>query len=328
MNKLKINLVQYLRDTIGVEVDLRDWEKWRGFPQYLRARYHYFMMTMLGTECVLVVDTDEKEQTPAIINKQFDQIRSLQNATLIYVREAVSSFNRKRLIEHKVPFIIPGNQMYLPMLGIDLREHIRQIRESKPKLSPSTQALILSILWKMETGTITPTEVATRLGYSLMTMTRAFNELELAGIGKHTTMGKSRQLKIVEQGNELLNLAMPFLGSPIRKQCYVASKDMITCEIYLAGESALAKYSMLTESTIPVYALSLEDWKQEKVQKQVMELTYPEQDCCGIEIWKYAPALFAQNGVVDRVSLYLSLMDNHDARVQIAQDQMIGEITW
>jgi hypothetical protein len=30
------------------------------------------------------------------------------------------------LIEQKVSFIVPGNQLYLPDLGLDLREYFRQ----------------------------------------------------------------------------------------------------------------------------------------------------------------------------------------------------------
>jgi len=61
-----------------------------------------------------------------------DMLQARQQADLIYVRAQVTAYNRKRLIEQKVPFIVPGNQMYLPMLAIDLREHFRRIREEAP----------------------------------------------------------------------------------------------------------------------------------------------------------------------------------------------------
>ena len=45
---------------------------------------------------------------------------------MVYVTGALASYERKRLIEQKVPFMVPGNQLYLPDLGIDLREYFRQ----------------------------------------------------------------------------------------------------------------------------------------------------------------------------------------------------------
>ena len=328
MNTLKSRLERYMRETIGIEVVLRDWEKARHFPQYLRARYRFFEMAILGMDCVVAVDNEDTEQTPANIGKQFDQIRSREPVTLVYVRDAVSSYNRKRLIEQKVPFIVPGNQMYLPMLGIDLREHIRLIRERRSVFSPSTQMLILSILWKKIGGVVTPSESAFHFGYSLMTMTRAFDELKQAGIGEHTTTGKARRLEFTETGQVLWNTALPFLVSPLRRRFYITDFDKDRIKGCLAGESALAQYSMLSDPNIPVYALAAEDGKRLTAQKEMVVLDHPFSDCCQIEIWKYAPSLFAQNGLVDRLSLYLSLRDNKDERIQIALDQVIGEMTW
>jgi len=53
---------------------------------------------------------------------------------------------------------------------------------------------------------------------------------------------------------------------------------------------------------------------------QVAELALQELDSIEIEIWSYDPALFGQDGTVDRLSLYLSLKDNHDERVESALD--------
>ena len=47
-----------------------------------------------------------------------------------------------------------------------------------------------------------------------------------------------------------------------------------------------------------------------------------------VEIWSYAPVLFAAVGWVDRLSLYLSLRETQDERVLAALDQMIKEVPW
>ncbi len=327
MKKIIHQLEQYLRETLGITVAPHPWEKGSGLPQYLRERYRFFKMDVLGADWVLMADTGEEEQTPAVIGKHLDQVRARSDTEVLYVRHAVTSYNRKRLIEQKVPFIVPGNQMYLPLLGIDLREHLKRLREKKPVFSPSTQALILHVLWRKETDTVTPAEIAHRLGYSPMTMTRAFDEVETAGIGEHSVLGKERHLRFAETGKPLWEKVLPYLNTPVRKRLYVAS-SMQTGKGSLAGQSALARYTMLAEPKVPVFAFSADEWKVRLQQDKILELRLPEPGGFEIELWKYAPALFANEGRVDRLSLYLSLKDNTDERVQSALDALVGGMEW
>ena len=53
MKKLIHQLEQYLRETLGTPVAPHPWEKSSRLPQYLRERYRFFKMDVLGTECVL-----------------------------------------------------------------------------------------------------------------------------------------------------------------------------------------------------------------------------------------------------------------------------------
>ena len=327
MKKLIYQLEQYLREALGITVAPHPWEKSRGLPQYLHERYRFHKMDILGIECLLMIDTGEEEQTPAIISKHMDQVRVRGQLEAVYVRHAVTSYNRKRLIEQKVPFIVPGNQLYLPMLGIDLREHLKRLREKKPVFSPSTQVLILHVLWRKETDTVTPAEIAHRLGYSAMTMTRAFDELESAGIGEHSVLGKERHLHFPETGKPLWEKVLPYLNTPVKKRLYVAS-SMQTGSGSLAGQSALARYSMLAEPKVPVFAFSGDEWKVRIQHDQIVALTLPEPGAFEIELWKYAPALFGQEGRVDRLSLYLSLRDSADERIQSALDALWGGMEW
>jgi DNA-binding MarR family transcriptional regulator len=327
MKKIINQLEQYAIEIIGIPVMPQPWEKSGGLPQYLRERYRYLLMDILGIQCLLMADIGEEEQPPAVIGKHLVQVRARYDAEVVYLRQAITSYNRKRLIEQKVPFIVPGNQMYLPMLGIDLREHLKRLRGKKPVFSPSTQMLLLHILWRKETGTITPAEIAHRLGYSPMTMTRAFDELETAGIGEHSVLGKERHLRFAETGKPLWEKVLPHLNTPVRKRLYVVS-SMQTGKGNPAGQSALAQYTMLAEPKIQVFAYSANEWKGRLQQDKILERTLPEPGGFEIELWKYAPGQFANEGRVDRLSLYLSMKDNTDERVQSALDALLGGMEW
>ncbi len=41
------------------------------------------------------------------------------------------SFERRALIEQQVAFVVPGKQLYIPELAVDLREHFKQRRTEK-----------------------------------------------------------------------------------------------------------------------------------------------------------------------------------------------------
>jgi hypothetical protein len=47
-----------------------------------------------------------------------------------------------------------------------------------------------------------------------------------------------------------------------------------------------------------------------------------------IEIWKYDPELLARKGVVDPLSLYLSLKNIKDERVEMALDTLLEKFQW
>ena len=47
-----------------------------------------------------------------------------------------------------------------------------------------------------------------------------------------------------------------------------------------------------------------------------------------IQVWKYNPKMLSTEGVVDKLSLYLSLKDNEDERIQIELERLINEMPW
>jgi hypothetical protein len=246
----------------------------------------------------------------------------------VYVRARVTAYNRKRLIEHKLPFVVPGNQMYLPMLGIDLREHFKKLRTETHKFSPSTQALFIYVLLHGTTRKVfTPTEMAGILGYSAMTMTRAFDELESANLGDIFLEGRERCVRFANSPRNTWARAQPFLRSPVKKRHHI---ELLTADLpgHRAGLTALADYTMLAEPTSPVVALSGENWKSLKHRHLINEFPSAEPGALEIEVWGYAPGLFAEGEVVDRLSLYLSLKESKDERIEAALEEMMKGLQW
>ena len=312
---------------LGVSVKTTPWSGAGQLPPVLRERYRFAKAELLGLRALLVIDANPEEQSPATVRKHLDMLQSKQPAELIYVRARVTAYNRKRLIEQKVPFIVPGNQMYLPMLAIDLREHFRRIREEAPTFSPSTQVVVLHAMLRDAGQVLIPSEMAPLLGYSAMTMTRAFDELETAKLAEVTVRGRERCLRFIGDRREIWEKAQPFLRNPVSKRLFIRRINGAEGATH-AGLTALAHYSMLAPPAYTTYALSREEWKTLRQQHKIIEVPAQDPDASEIEVWWYSPARFAEHGMVDRLSLYLSLKADHDERTETALEEMMEKIEW
>lgn len=327
MDNLLHDFERHLKETLNITVEPKKWEDVGSLPFFLRDSYAFYQVSFLETSCLLMIARDEAEQTPAAIRKHMVQVQAKWAGELLYLRSSVSAYNRKRLIEQKVPFVVPGNQMYLPMLGIDLREHFKQIRSVAPgKFSPATQTVVLHLLLHGPLNNCTPTRMAKKLGYAVMTMTRAFDELASLGMGEVATEGRERVLRFNLDKRGLWEKSLEFMRSPEKKRVYIRQPKEPWAGVF-AGLTALAHYTLLAPPSVPVYAVGKDDWKSIKLLK-VSELPAPEPQSFELEIWNYSPLLFQEDGVVDRFSLYLSLQDSTDERVQSALEKMMEEVLW
>jgi len=317
--------VTYLNDNLGTIITPHKSKNEKSLPPYLRQRYNLYHTSILNNDCLLLLD--KEIEAPAAIRKHLGAISERENTEAIYVCNSMDSYNRKRLIEQRVSFIVPGNQMFLPFIGIDLREHMKNIRIKKETLSPSSQLLLLSLLLgKLKKG-VTPGEAAKLLGYSSMTMTRAFDELEENRIGTHSSKGKHRLLLIEESLKDIWKTALPLLGSP-QKRTIIINPIEAVLGYKKSGDSALSYYTMISEPKNPVYAVSENEFKALKHDGKFKVVPYPERDSLIIEIWKYLPGLLSETDVVDPLSLYLSMKDIEDERIESSLAELLDKAGW
>lgn len=317
---------KYLGNVLGLTVKPEKWAGEKGLPFFLQDSYLFYELTLLNTPCLMMIAKNDAGQTPATISKHVKQVRHKWEGEVIYVKQTLSSYNRTRLIEHKISFVVPGNQMYLPLLGIDLREHFRKARSARRKFSPSTQAVILNTLLGEE-RVFTPSCLARKLGYTVMTLTRALDELESAGIGEVFMDGRERKLHFSESNKDLWEKARVLMRSPVKKRHYLRYSGEEWPGVS-SGLTALAHYSLLSPPDNPVYALGMAEWKTLKQRNEILEMPMPEPNSFEVEIWNYSPHLFATDNIIDRFSLYLSLQDLKDERVHMALDEMMDGIQW
>lgn len=318
---------QYLHHVLGVNIEPKPWQEAERLPFYLRNEYYFHKARLLGTPFIIMEVRGSNEQGAAVVRKNLDQVFAQSNIFCVYLRSGISSYNRRRLIEQRVPFVVPGNQMYLPYLGIDLRDHFRKLMVDREKLSPATQAVVIyALVFGFDTQ-ITPSHLSAKLGYTRMTMTRVLDELSAAKLGDVERKGRRRALLFSGGKRELWEKARPFMKSPVKKRFSLQNGQRLERLAVVAGLTALARYSMLNPPSRPVYALTTKAWNM--LNRPGMELLpFPEQNSREVEVWRYKPELFAKEGVADPFSLYLSLQESQDERVAKALDDMMSQIQW
>jgi len=331
MDNLILSFQKYLQELLGIFTTPANWEGEKSLPYFLRDTYRFYEASILGVPCLLMVAQGETEKTPATIRKNANLLQNQWEGLVIFVSEVISTYNRKRLIEANVPFVIPANQMFVPQLGIALQERLRRNRNTltHTQFSPSTAVVVLYALLRDNTTAYTPSLLAHLLGYTRMTLTRALNEIGSAGIGEVETKGKERILIFPSNRHDLWKNAEKFMRSPVKKRLWV---NKAACEQQgaQAGLTALSKYSMIAPPAQPVYAIDAHGLDALKNAEKLTKSSPGEPDGCELEIWNYSPKLFAQNNLVDPFSLYLSLREreDEDERVEEALADMMEKIAW
>lgn len=328
MTNLTEKTKKYLEETLGINISVFPWKDQKKLPLFLIDAYIFFETSLLNNPCLIMISKNVVELTPNTIQKNWKQIIKKWAGPCIYISDTISSYNRKRLIQHHIPFIIPNNQIYLPDFGFDLKEHFKQHRIHKEMFSPATQTVIISTLLREKNERLIPSELAATLGYSSMTMTRVFNELETAGIGKLIKKGKERWWIFEGTKKDLWEQTNDMLRSPIRcRELMKLLPGGKMMPIPLAGISALAEKTMINSPPLLTYAIGTEEYRQTNTPKGFQHSPADEADF-ELEIWNYNPTLFSKDGKVDPFSLYLSLKETTDERVETALEDLMEKIQW
>lgn len=323
-------VLAYLHETLGITPEVRPWPDAAKLPYFLQDTFDVLELQLSDREILLAIHKHPNKVSLANVRRQMDKLRHHAGLPVVYVTAALASYERKRLIEQKVPFIVPGNQLYLPELGLDLREYFRERPGAHDApLSPATQAMLMAVLLR-EPGRLEwrPADVARDLGYSAMTLSRAVKELTAGGVAAVHTRGRTRWLEMKHSAPATWEHAKPLLRSPIKRRFW--AKPVATWSppnVRLAGVSALARDSMIAEPEWPIYAISPALWRETK-KAGVQSVPEHMPGACEWELWHYDPAIVPDRDTVDPLSLTLCLQASPDERIQLALDELKGRFPW
>lgn len=299
-------------------------------PIFLSQLYEPFRAKLFGREMCLMMAKQGKHPTPAELENHSRSLKNQLGLEVVFVLDVLPSFDRNRLLKRSIPFIVPHRQMFLPGGTIELREvHGKPSQEKSVEVfSMPTQLMLLHHLQKRG-GDDVPFalyEWAAALRYSRMSISRAHKELLDAGMVDAAPAGKTVTVRFAGQRRDLWERALPKLRSPVQQEGYFRVKNDAQLPMLEAGLTALAHYSDLADSR----QRTLATWRMLPPSANIIEpVPYRDTGTVLIQRWWYPPMILSEDErTVDRLSLFLSLRESADERIQSALAQLLEGVKW
>ncbi len=320
---------QIIRRTFRVPVSWRVWKRAETLPLNLRNGYEFQRVRFSGRESLLMIDRSQGKRSPTRVEHDLKNVQRRFGNEVVYVSSHMTHYQRQRLISQGIPFILPGRQLFLPDRAINLQERNSSPIEEPGTFMPMTQVALLHLLYNSyDDNEATPAELAHSLGCSRMSMTRALNQLEGAEIILTRAVGRHRRIEMPFPRRTMWEKALPYLRSPALRSRWIVPEEKEVAFGLEGGLPALAEYSNLASPQQQTLVIYEQGWQKEIEPFEVSEHAQDDPEWLEVQIWSYDPSPFARGGVVDPLSLYLSLRGTRDERVEEALEEMIREFPW
>lgn len=332
-------LIEYIEETIGIKVQINPLPKKKlgSLPMYINELYTLKKINLNGRNCILAEINNQEDRSVAQLEKHFELMHTKFNTPIIALFDKLEAYLRKRLIEKKIAFILVGKQMYIPDFFIDLKEYGIATKKREEKLTATAQQILFMYLLdqydKNELEIKSFKELASFFNTNAMGITRAVENLkyhdlvDVIGEKEKTIKFKVKRIELWQQ----VAIEQDLLMNPVLKQIYV---EELPTAVHLlqSNASALPEYSDMNPSKQKYYALEKKVYYDLKKNKAFINSNPYEGKYC-LEIWNYNSELLTKElhndrSVVDPLSLYISLKDSHNERIEMSLEQIIEKYIW
>lgn len=264
--------------------------------------------------------------SPKVCAITANRVSEIMGCPVVFILDSSPSYERQRLIDKDVFFVMGDKFANLPMLVAN--ERIRKSRPAK-KTTPTAQYILLYHLQVERLEGLSAREMSNKLPYSYESITlglTCLSDLELCQ--KVSDGAKSKIIHFTAKGKELWDKAKDFLIDPVEKRIYC---DSLATEQKLAqcNINALAHYTWLNPDNSQMYMTSKKELQILIAEKALHNMNVFDGDVM-IEAWKYPIVSHKDNNNewVDKLSLAISLREDDDPRVEGEVERLINEIEW
>lgn len=315
----------YLRENVDEYIVIRIWDMKNNLPIALRNNYEFYEMKILDNQCILMEVIDYMPNVDQL-QKHIKQIKNFTNRHIVLFYKEITRYRRKSLIDNKIPFLIEDGQMYMPFLGLDLKKAPEQVEKVFKRFTTPAQIAYLYFLYHKDEA-INMTEFAEKMGFNKMTASRALNDLYDVNLITYEIGGKTGRSKVYKRitDPEYFIRGREYLKTPVNKIIYTRTKPL---NVLTAGLDALAELSMMNPPRNQVVAIDRNQLKKEQIEIIKNNDVIKDEQLLEIELWDYDPKLFSDKHYVDVLSLYATLKDEADERVEQALAEILGGEPW
>ncbi|MFS0942607.1 hypothetical protein ACFC3E_06490 [Enterococcus thailandicus] len=326
MNEKKI---QKVFEKIALPVQIEN--VFVNLPLAFEHRYDYReMMILEENRCFLLIKEKRSGSLESFLT-QADKMSEIVGEKFILVFTEIPEKTRTLLLKARIPFVDYRGNLFIPDLGMSLRRIQRTEFSKKEKLSPSEQAVLISILLRAKKE-FTPQEISIITNVSVPTIYRALKKFSLLNWIK-TRYGS---YSLLLSKRDIFEEAATVFINPKKNSVYLWREDInrlsdlygMNSRLKFAGEAALSRWSNLAIYE-DVFAISSKSFEEafrnlEMSNRKMFEIKVG--DMVEVELWSYSPFSISDDDIVDPISLYYSLKDSEDPRIEMELDELLYKI--
>ena len=319
MITIELEIQNYLEEMLGERPPLRrlDPNDIRNVALYLKHGFSYYQATLVGKEVIFAIPITDLDLNPGRISMNIKTLSQALGVPVVLVLEAIKSRHREAYLHRRVAFIVPGNQLFIPQLLMDLKP-IPATRKEIKYFSPATQCVLIHHLYVHTLNGMDQRSIASVVRYSEMSVSRAMSQLKQVGVVSVDMYG----VHFLEGKRELWDQCLPHLRSPVLEVLFAKSiKDAPVFNH--AGATALAHYTDMADERRKTYAIPNASYKSIR-EKHISNVGHIDGEVT-IQLWRYYPKFLTETKFVDPFSLYLSFKDEEvDERTEAALESMLN----
>lgn len=308
--------MEYIEKTLGMSVIYEPWCHLNKMPYFITDRYGIQKVTIGKVRSLFLYPKTDLDQV-GTIQKHIARIQREEQLPVALVLQTINRYRREAFINAKIPFMVPDKQLYLPFIGVVLQERFEGDEIKTEKLQPAAQVLFFYYLYQKKQALYT-SQAVKDLGYSAMTISRATKQLVQTGHFEEKKDGVQKILESKLDRKTVFEKFKSLLINPVRKRGYIA-REKITDEFCVAGDTALARQTMINDSMFLCYAV---DSKRHVVEHPYLIFADTH---AAVELWRYDPTILTRDGMVDPLSLAMSMSDNEDERIEEAVEELLDK---
>ena len=273
-----------------------------------------FYRGQFGEYSFILLKSKRNEMLKPMQYKQMiDRFGEVFQEPILFEFDKLESYQRNRFIERGVHFVVSDKYVFLPFLIINAKDTTTIAGEH---LSPVAQYILLSQIQNDKFNNLSIKELEKLTPYKYVTLSRAIRVLEELELCE-SIVGSDR-VKCLQfiAAKELWNKAQEYLINPIARIVYCSETNAnIICSY-----NALSHYSNLNSDAYEQLAIYEKDYRNfENSSKDINE----HEGAITVEVWMYP---LIGNKYVDKLSLYLTLRDDKDPRVEKELNKMINDL--